>query len=102
MSDTKRDILVRINEEMLEYDEQYGEGMTHEDGFDFAKRLIGPLYEASIEIVRLRAERLLLVAVAEAAEDINKMLSCVEPPDLETATNTTLALEEALTRWHCR
>jgi len=50
----------------------------------------------------LNAERLLLVAVAEAAEDINKMLSCIDPPDLETATNTTLALEESLTRWHCR
>ena len=50
----------------------------------------------------LRADMDLLMAVVEAAEDINKMLSQKDPPDLETATNTTLALEEALTRWHCR
>lgn len=56
MTYVAKDLLVRINEEMLEYDEQYGEGMTAEDGFGFAKRLIGPLYEASIEIVRLRRE----------------------------------------------
>jgi len=54
MSDTKRDIVERINGDTDDYDEQYGDGMTHEEGFDFAERLASSLSLASKEIVFLR------------------------------------------------
>ena len=43
-------------EEVDDYDRRYSDGMTHEEGFDFARSWHSMLDEASKEIVRLRAE----------------------------------------------
>jgi len=75
---------------------------NNDDASDYLIYACNNFVPLAKRVLELEDERDRLVAVAEAAEDINKMLSCIDPPDLETATNTTLALEESLTRWHCR
>lgn len=76
MSDTKRDIVERINGDVDDYDERYDDGMTHAEGFDLAERMVLTLYLASKEIVRVRTERDAAIAVVEAAEwTIRKSIS---------------------------
>jgi len=57
MSDTARDIVERINGDTDDYHRQYCEGMTHEERFDFAERMVLTLHAACAEIERLRIER---------------------------------------------